>query len=231
MKIKSLLLGLCAAVMLPACNSTDEPTDDGYYLDIVTLESNGKAGAIMTFQEMGDSPLITLSTTQQFMPEIFKTGSRIAIVYKPTDGSQYVSGPVTVAQAMETLGAGTAPKEGTSTSTGKWASADITLYRLWRTGNYLNFTFQGLSNGEPKQCDLYVDKNTLDSDFPELHLIFEGSTGNNAENYTFYASYSIEDIWKRPNVKGVRVYYADMHTPGGNMTSITKDKFQLTPEI
>lgn len=231
MKIKSFLLGLCAAALLPACNSTDEPDTDGYYVDIVTLESNGAAGAIMTFQEFGDSPLITLTTTQQFMPEIFKTGTRVAIVYKPTNNNkQYQSGPVTVAQAMETLGGGTAPLEGTSVSTGKWASADITLYRLWRSGNYLNFIFQGTSVGEPKQCDLYVDTNTLNSDFPEFHLIYEGEKGSSAEKYTFYASYSIEEIWQRPEVKGVRVYYADLYSPGGGLATITKEKLQFSPE-
>lgn len=236
MKIKSTITALALALLTlaTACNSNDPDDGDKYFLDIVTLESNGDAGAVMTLQKMGDSPLITLISNQRFNPEEFQAGKRVVIYYHPQSNVQYESGPVTVQKALQTLGEGNPAKESTAEATNHWASAQVQIAALWRTGKYLNIIFQAKSVGEPRQCDLFIDSKTEGAETPNLHLVFEGSPGAMAEYFTFYASYDISKVWDAETTKGIRVYFADLSVSGsdGNSVVITKTTSDLQkPEL
>lgn len=208
--------------MLCSCNKEDEPVEQNY-IDIVTLESITDAGTVMSLRQMGDSPLLTYTTSQTMDPKDFKEHQRVAISYIPDGGKPYVSGAVKLLAATVTVGEGAPVPEATSESTGKWATSPITLGSAWRTGKYLNLYYAGFTVENPKANVLYVDKESLAFPFPDLYLVFEGDAGPIGQMYSFYMSYDISAVWDRPNVKGITIHYVDTATQTGNTATITKD--------
>ena len=64
----------------------------------------------MTFRELNDSPVITLTSSQPFNKD--QVGKRIVIVYSPIGTIEHaVSGNVTIVDAAPTFGGGAAPTD------------------------------------------------------------------------------------------------------------------------
>ncbi len=230
---KSLISIVAAATAMfafTACNSSDDSDTGNQYADIVTLESTAPSGSVMTFREKDDSPLITLTTTQAFSTEIFTPGTRILAIYHPESNKRGESGPVTVAAASPTLGKGSAPVPAVVDTLDNWASDRIVMpgESVWRSGYYLNMAFQAISTATPKKFYVYVDEKTVDSEYPELHVVFKSGNSSSMYNFAFYASYNIAGLWNRPGVNGVKVYYFN---DGAMMPScVTIDKTsEITP--
>lgn len=59
----------------------------------------------------------------------------------------------------------------------------------------------------------------LDSEYPELRIIFKVKPGYDSKSYNFFGSYNISGIWHRPNVKGVKVMWN-----GTDKNSVTLEK-------
>lgn len=232
MKITHLLLGAAVCVSglaLTACGGDND--DNGArlneYINFVTLKESTASGAVMTFQKENDSPLITLTTTQPFDSRIFKPGTRIVVDYLTTSDG-YTSGPVTVARAVNTEGLGAAPAEKTAEETKNWASDNITMVEAQRSGEYINLVFTASTYGDPKECAVYVDKNTIGTENPCLYLVFEAANATAAPSYYFYASYSIADLWEDTTTKSVTLYYPDLNTGNSHLVFV-KSASTLTP--
>lgn len=229
-KLTYLLLAGAAAFGFTACNSSEEDDGGKTFADIVTLESTSSAGSVMTFRVKDDSPLITLSTTQSFSTDVFKPGMRILAIYHPESNEHGVSGPVRVENAAPTLGKGTAPVPAVVDTLDNWASDPIVMPEgaVWRSGQYLNMAFQAVSSPQPRKFYVYVDEKTLDSEYPELHVVFK--TGNYSSMYTFafYVSYDIAGLLNGNGVKGVKVFY--FNDGAATPTCVTiENPGQLTP--
>jgi lipoprotein len=214
MKIKNLLLGvaLMAGMSLTSCSGGDDPTPT--FVDFVTLDSFSPSGATMTFREKGDSPLITLTTTQALPADKFKAGTRIVISYASDNNLQYVSGPIMLYQAANTEGEGKPALIETAEANDNWATESISMRSLNRSGEYLDFVFIGTTSQNGKTLKLVLDAATANSEMPEYHLIYKSDTSGTVNNYVYYCSYSIADSWLSPTAKGVRVYFKD--TVGGD---------------
>lgn len=223
MKIKNLLIGAAflAGFGLTSCSSDD---NGGLktYIDFVTLDYFNEAGATMTFRQSGDSPLITLTTTQKFTTSEFKVGDRIVISYQPDMGLRYVSGPVVVFEAAPAEGRGTTPVKGNSIEYKDWATDEVAMQIINRSGQYLDMSFISASAAASPKIQFVLDEETENSERPQYRLLFTADTNGSVNQYYFYCSYSIEDIWNKETTKGIRVYYKDPSN-GLQFTDIDKE--------
>ncbi|MDE6207017.1 MAG: hypothetical protein K2M55_04335 [Muribaculaceae bacterium] len=223
--LKSLLAAAVAVtgIALTSCNDSESGGNNGpdRYVNFVTLAENTPEGSVMTFRKDGDSPLITLTSNQQFDTSIFKANTRVVVDYIPASGDGYASGPVTLVSAVNTEGGGAPVQAKTAEETRNWASDLVSVNLVQRTGEYLNLVFTASTRRDPKECAVYVDKATIGTECPCLHLIFEASDTGVADPYAFFASYDISEVWNAESTKRIRVYYADYMSPT-HYTEITK---------
>lgn len=204
MKILNYLILAVAAIAFTACNSDDDPQTT--YMDIVTLVSSDDQGSLMTFRELDDSPLVTLTTSQKFSQD--NVGKRIVIMYNPVGTDEHaVSGSVDILYASLTLGAGAEPLPAVADTLNNWESQTIDAMQVYRAGEYINIvaTLQTATNPQKFQC--YVDETTVDSEYPELHIVFQSVPGYDTQATNFFASYNIEGLWNRLDVKGLKIMF------------------------
>lgn len=217
MKTLKLLLATCTAcvaLLSASCNKDDNkgPWGEQNYVDFVTVESLSQNGASFTFRKENDSPLVTLTSSQSFNTSMVKPGERIVMNYIPESGNRYESGSVRVLEAVSPEGKGQEVEAKTSDETDKWASDRVSMFFLQRSGMYVNMIFTAMTVQDPKECALYVDSETIGTDTPTLHLVFEAGSPAMGTDYYFYASYSIAELWNNPQTKKIRVYYPDIQS-------------------
>lgn len=209
MKIKTLLLITLAAVAFAACNSSgDDPTAGVQFTDMMTLTKMTDDGAVLTYVPENDGANITYTTTTVFQKDVYSEGMRIMAIYKPLTTDQWgVPGPIQVKAAAPTLGKGHAPVVAIGDTLNNWKSDPMANAFIWRTGNYVNLAFEELFSPTPEKFACYVDAKTLDSSYPELHIVYTLGRHYEERSYQLYASYNIADLWNRVGVKGICVYY------------------------
>lgn len=211
-KLYTKFLGALVIVFTLVVGATSCNSDKGYepgqavYYDIVTLVSTNDKGTVVSLQQDGDSPLVTLTFPEQRIDTtLVPVKSRFLIAYTTSSGKPYESGTATL------YGIGYVYNSvltyGTKDSTHSWATMQQNILSFWRTGNWINIQAECTYTSErPKTYDLVVDETTLDTDYPEVHLIYEPSqSGDGLNTKLFYSSFNIEDVWSLPNVKGLKV--------------------------
>lgn len=211
--LTAFMLTLAVILGLTSCNTNDGPeVNENYFLDIVNYEADSPTGSTFTFRRQGDSELITLTCPQRLSANDFKVGTRVIINYVPESGKQYVSGPVRLVAAANVEGRGEAIPRATKAETDDWASDGITVHALFRSGNFINLQFTGALGAQKAVVKMLVDSETIDSDTPEVYIIYGPYTGVVDHTYMFYGSWSIADIWNRPNCKAIRINFKGMGT-------------------
>lgn len=192
--------------LMVSCNSTgDEPPAGDVFYDIATLVSSSKeAGTVVTVQEGANTPLVTLTFPNEINKELVPVGTRFLLAYVPLSGVAYQSGPITV------YGIGyvynSVVTEGNKETTNSWATMQQNIISLWRTGNWINIQAECTYVQEkPTMYKLVVDETTLDTEYPEVHLLYEADTSVNADTKLFYSTFNIESVWSLEHVKGIRV--------------------------
>ncbi len=205
MKFTHYLVLAAAALSLGSCNSGGSESV-AYFTDIVTLDSSTDAGSVMSFRELNDSPVITLTSTKPLNKE--QVGKRIVIVYSPVGTIQHgVSGNVNLINAGLTYGAGAAPLDAVVDSLDNWKSGEISFMQAYRSGEYLNLGMILPTNATLEKFRCYIDITTLDNEYPEIHVVYKAKDGYDSASGNFFGSYNISGIWNRPNVKGIKVLY------------------------
>jgi len=209
MKLKAFLLPLIIALTMGMSSSCNSDSDDStqMYANIVTLVASNEQGTVFTFRTQGDEPLVTLTSTQRISPEMFKVGSRVLLHYY-TSVPAGESGAIQIVGMANILGGGARLKEATASETENWRSENISVQLLYRTGEYIDLAFVSSAANVDKNFQFYVDKTTLGSDYPECHIVLSGNTGS-GNNALYYGSYSIDNIWNLPNVKGIKIHLPD----------------------
>lgn len=225
-KLLTLALALAALTGFTACNSDSDSDATDYRevcIDIVTYEGVSSEGSTFTFRKEGDSPLITLTASQSLSSLDFTKGSRILLQYTPHSGQQYLSGAITVLAAANVEGGGAPAETATAEQTRDWASDAVNMSLLMRSGTYLNMQFTAYLGAQTPVVRLVVDEATLDSDYPELHLIYGPYSGLLTKAYYFTGSWDIAFIWERPTCKGINVQYRNAGGVMGGSVNIVKD--------
>lgn len=224
----ALILTLAAAATgLTSCNDDPKEPEIRLFTDIVTVVKADAGETVLTFRRQDDSPLITLTSTQTMDAQIFKPGQRIVMNYYNATSEQYVSGPIKIYAAAPTVGSGAAVPDSLASKTQNWATAPITVSGIWRSGEYVNLIFQAVTGTDARTCALVADRETLDDEYPQLHLIFKPNDQFDVQNYLIYMSYSLSDIFAHPNVKGVQIHYRQ--DQGYGMTQLDKMTSTFTP--
>lgn len=229
MKLTHYLILAAAALSLGACNGSSDAPSLSTYVDIVTLKSTDQQGSTLTFRKENDSPLVTLSCSQAFSKE--QIGKRIVILYQPIGGLAHAeSGDVNVIQAGSVFGSGAAPLPAVVDTLNNWYSDQISYLQAYRAGQYLNLAMQMASSPTiaPKKFQCYVDETTLDSAYPELHIVFKSNADIDQQELSFYGSYDISGIWSRQNVEGIKVMCRGY---SGDVVTIEKDDSSIIKPI
>lgn len=216
--LASLMMLITLGFGLSSCSEADDPINfkDIVY-DVVTIAAKTPDGTTFTFRKLGDSPLITLTTDQAITGQSAQVGKRVVIGYVP-EGQRYESG--TIKLVTIALAYGPELKSGTAESTSDWKSDPYTLVQLWRSGEYLNIQLLAAFSTEPSKFELYLDSNTADSEYPELHVVFRRDFTSEI-NRDVFGSYDISSIWNLGSCKGVKVFYNT--TAGVQSSLITKE--------
>ena len=84
----------------------------------------------------------------------------------------------------------------------------ISVNELQRVGTYINLFTSAPVITDPKIYNLYVDEATIDSSTPDVYIGFESDTQSATQEKSFYASFSISNVWSRPSCKGIRFHYS-----------------------
>ena len=197
--------------VLTSCSSNDENTPAIFY-DIATLTGMGTDGCTFTLRQVNDSPLVTLTSTYQLNNQTYKVGTRYLIAYSNETNQAFVSGGIT----LQALGYvyNSEITTGTSESTNQWRTEQQYLLAMWRAGEWINIQTNATYDKErPTAYDLVVDETTLGNDYPEAFIIYEPDKSVNATTKLFYATFNIEEVWNRPNVKGLNVTFVGNNGP------------------
>lgn len=226
MKIKTLLLTILAVFAVTACNSSDdEPTTAVQFTDMMTLTKMTDEGAVLTYVPENDGTDITYTTTTTFKKEIYKEGMRILAIYTPLSTDKWgVAGPILVKAAAPALGKGSAPVEAIADTLDNWKSDPMSNAFLWRSGKYINLTFEEMFTANPQKFACYVDAKTLENTYPELHIVYNQGVSVQERSYQLYASYNIGNLWNSPGTKGIIVYFEG--PSGQQMMQFNKTSFR-----
>ncbi|MDE7376801.1 MAG: hypothetical protein K2N16_08120 [Muribaculaceae bacterium] len=215
------ILAIVAAPLawsLGAC-SNDEPeyrvpTDVCY--DFVTFESKDAKGSDFSLRRSGDSELINYHSGYSFDQDtVLHPGYRFIIQYKRVDGEPYTSGRITLYGYRLLDNANSQQLVGYDPQN---PSEMVKPQTMTRTGQYINMQMQMscMHAAKAKTMELAVDSSTLNSDVPELKLVYHASSPG--ENYTTgYASFDVSSVWDLPTCRGVKV---TCRTPNGDESSI-----------
>lgn len=217
-----------SALGMSSClDSNSEPTGDSIYTDIVTVSDISTNRAVFTLQESNTSPLVTLTSSQTFNPGNLKSGNRVVISYSPSQGAHYKTDNITVIGMAEAFGLGQEIPDTIASLAGNWKSKPVQMGAIWQTGKYLNIAFMANTTSNPTKCELLADSETLNSTYPEVHLIFEPNISSSTSDYIIYMSYSLDDTWSNKACKGVKVFYQEEYS----QKSVTIDKINLSPSL
>jgi len=221
MKFYHYLILATVLLSLGSCNSGGSEAV-AYFTDIVTLDSSTENGSVMSFRELNDSPVITLTTSTPLSKE--QIGKRIVILYSPIGTLEHgVSGNINILDAAVTYGGGAAPLDAVVDSLDNWKSDQVTLMQAYRSGKYLNLGMVLPTYTSLEKFRCYIDITTLDSEYPEIHVVYKAKDGYDTVSSNFFGSYDISNIWNRPGVKGLKVLYN-----GLNESSTTIEKNAAT---
>lgn len=216
MKIKNFLLSLFAvatAAMFTACNTDDpdNPNDPDnnrpVFTDIVTVSAINSNSTEFTFRKKDDSPLVTLTVNQAANTENVKIGDRLAISYYSDANTQYVSSVIQVIGITSTAGNGKDIPVGKAIDNNNWLSSTIMRPVLQRSGEYVNVQFFSDMYPESAKLKMVIDETTINDSYPNAYIIFSGSYGQSPFSYVYFMSYSLEELWNDPNVKGLNIIY------------------------
>lgn len=225
LKLTALLISTIALCLgFQSCNSDNDEPDPSptIYTNIVSYEEGTSGGSTFTYRERGDSPLITLYSSQALKAETFKVGTRIIIQYTSESTDQNQDRQITLLAAANVEGQGKAVESATAESTNNWNSDGVAVQALYRSGDFVDVQFTGYLGDQQAKAAMYVDETTLDSEQPQLHLIFGPYSGMVTTPYIFYGSWNIANIWNLPNVKSVKVNFNGTGAIGSSVV-LTKD--------
>lgn len=199
---------MIAALVFTGCSSDSGPVDgmpDNLCYDFVTLVSTGDHGTVFEFRKNGDSQLITLTAAVKIDTERVAVGSRLIICYVPAAGQMpYQSGAIALYGIAPVVNG--EPVPATLDGIMDLKHDPLTVKTLSRSGNYIDMWGEGYGVGEDVTIVLYVDKSTVDTEYPSTYLVYD-TGGSEGSLRQVYASFDISDLLSRPLCKGVKVTY------------------------
>ena len=207
-RLKLILFSMLLLLMTGCKDGNDEPSMQ-LCESIVSFAGNHSGVVRFQYQEVDDSPMITLTARGQLTDSRVKEGTRLLLRYTmpsgvdPSRGGEvgFVGLNLTLADTVSTVS--TIPTE----------LGAINLTTIGRTGQHLNLTAQML-NVKNREITIVTPNTPLPSDgIADLYV-----SGRVEESLTAYetptvASLWIGPVWIRPEVKGVRIHINNSNNP------------------
>lgn len=214
------MLALCTW----SCRNQDGPDEVWPEVeDIVTFEGNNSRGAVLTFNRVDDSPLITLQAQVPLTGEGMTPGTRLLARYRPASGRPYTSGDIELTGTKE-INNGPL-RIGDLTEFPDWDRDGVYVYSLWRSGSYINLFCRLTYDRQPRVFMLMLDEATEGDPVPQLYLVHTLATdGVNSHDRQAMASFDIANLWDRPGVQAV-----DIHVANTNLTDAGVFTFAKAP--
>lgn len=215
--MKKIILSLITAVILTACGN-DPEDNTKVYSTFATLDAVAPQGCSLTVISPEDGSSYNMSAIQSINSNLFTAGTRVYITYSTPNNVGYYNGACTLYSMTNTEGGGQPVKSATAAETDQWASAELNLNALARTGKFINVVATAPINSSNYQLEMYLDSETAYDDYPQLHLVLVNN-GASLQNLTMVGSWSIAEILDSPTCKGIKVFFNDP-----NSGSFTIDK-------
>lgn len=228
-KICSMLLFVLPALMaFTSCtsNNNDGPEPDSMFGAFATLTAVSSDGAAFQIQEEGvySSPVTVVATWSNQKVEDYKVGSRYYIYYiNGTTDRPFIPGEIGL-YAVAPCANGSVERAPYSEIMPLATGTYNCNYKLTVTGMYVNAFVQGAANAS--RFGLFVDEATVDTEYPDVYLYLDSRaivSGTGGTDY--FGSFSFENLWENPDVKGIRVHYE----LGGNRAQLDINKTSLAP--
>lgn len=202
----AIIISVIAGIFTTSCNSeTDSGDIPGVCYDFATFVSTSDEGTVFTLRKNGDSPLITLTAAVKVDISQLKPDTRVLIKYLPSGGqAPYESGPITL-YGLGLIFTGDVDSEPLATIE-SWKSDVINLKTMTRSGEYLDIEALGDYSSKATKFCLVADEATLNDEYPQLYLVFEGDNGLGYP-HQLYASFTLSNVWELPTCKGVTINY------------------------
>lgn len=217
----TLLIGALAAVGLSSCNSSDDTYTTPRYLDIVTVNSTGPEGLVMTVYKPFTSTAATLTSDRTVSGDHLPVGSRIVISYSAEQG-RYVSGPIELFAAVPTVGLGAEIPVASYEEISAVRSEAIQVPEFGVTAHYLDFDFQAIT-AATTTVKLTLDEATLEDEYPKAYLTVVTPAMATTLNQLYYGSYDLQNLMGKSNFRGLEIFY---NQTGGALTST-----KVTPAV
>ncbi len=220
-ELRYCLIWLLGLSVLPSCSDDlSSSYDPNTLYDIVSLVSNDDNTAIFQFCKNGDSPTITL-TADNVTLDSYQIGERMLLAYIPQSGTAYKDDRISIMGITSIFN--DRLRETRISSVPDWDRDHISLYSLWRTGNYINMHCKLTYTSTASTFSMVLDEDTSGDEYPDLYMIFRMQ--NEEENFerNFYASIDISSIWDKPSCKGVTIHL--------NNSNLDRDTFTFDKNI
>lgn len=200
---------LCVLLMsvLSACRDEPERPEDGVaiYQNIATYTGDDNAGhSQLQYQEVNDSPIVTLTLQGRLNQEQVKPGTRLMVTYTLPAGVAYGTSTNIEARSLNVIYNGEVKTDATALPSLE-ETEGIYVMTLYRSGSYLNLMAQLPASSGKREFELVADAATLGDEIPQLYLTTQAENEQGFNRKTV-ASLNMAPVWELPSCKGVEVH-------------------------
>lgn len=223
---KILLFLLPALALFSSCsdNKSSNNVPDNMFGTFATLVAVSSDGASFQIQEAGvyTSPVLVVASWSGQKPENYKVGSRYYIYYtNGTADKPFMGGQISL-YAIAACENGEAVRKPLNEISPLAYGTYMCNYTPTVTGQYLNVFLTAGTNASG--FGLYIDEETIDSEYPDAYIGLDSrSTITGGTDY--FGSFSFEDVWSTPGLKGLNVHYE----LGGSPAVLKIEKNTISP--
>lgn len=198
----ALTLSLAATAVVTSCDDNDGESYE-IYQNIVTFEGNNGRNMEFSYQEIDDSPVITLTAAGNLDHKTVPPGSRLLLTYYLPEGMTYGRSGTVNARALERVRTATA--EILPTDEAAERNAPIYVYTMYRSGHYINL-YCSMTDDAKRVFTLSADESTIGTDTPHLYVSSVTATDPVAHERNYMVSMDMATVWNDPSVKVVKVH-------------------------
>lgn len=223
MKLRNLIIRTALAALLPmalmACEEDHSGPTHRVYQNVVTFTGNSDSGARFDYQEIDDSPVVTLGVNGRLKESEVKPGTRLLMTYSLPDGFDYGDDcSEVILRGLQTIYTDTiTPLPAAEIP----APAPIYLNTIYRTGRHINLT-ASMPQVKGRKYRLLADKATLSADTAIVYLTTTVEEDEPSYNSTQVCSVNIEPVWNLPQLKAMKIMVNNTNNPYRTAFTFTK---------
>lgn len=215
-QLKLTLLLIALLTILPSCNDSDGNSEK-IYGTIVTYKGFHNNHSYFEFQQLNDSPVVTLYSTTMLSGDGAVEGKRMYITYTQGDRPYGQSGEITLRGLQGVY----ENKVETASAADASVMTPINLQAMVRTGTWINFQANEYAI-QNRAFTLKADQATVDTAMPVLYMSTTAKDDPSAYMATYLGSFDISSIWNNPTVEGVEIHVDNSFNPNNKVITFKK---------